>query len=147
MPPARPASRRRVIAALAAGAVASGVSPRALSADNLRVVEIRVYKLKPGVRDRFLALFGGGVLEMLQRHRIVVLGHGPSKHDADSCFLMRAYPSAEARNEQLKSFYGSDEWKRKYDAAATEMIETYNTLVLDAGDPALAALAKVVASA
>ena len=62
------------------------------------VVEVRVYKLKPGMRTAFQAA-ADEVMEMLARHRISVVGHGPSAHDADSYYLIRAYPSLEEREQ------------------------------------------------
>jgi len=107
-----------------------------------RIVEIRLYKLKPGVRDAFREVAKNSV-EMLGRHGITVVGHGPSAHDADSYFLMRAYPSIEEREKMLAGFYGSEEWETRFNATVMGMIETFNTVVLEATDPAIAALAKL----
>ena len=111
-----------------------------------RFVEVRVYKLKPGLRNRFHEIAKDAV-EMLNRHKITVVGHGPSAHDTDSYFLMRAYPSLEAREKALQGFYGSEEWEKRFNATVTEMIESYNTIVLEASHPAIAAIAKVAAPA
>ena len=95
-----------------------------------RFVEVRVYKLKPGMRDAFKSA-ADEVMEMLARHRINVVGHGPSAHDADSYYLMRAYPSLEAREQSLQGFYGSEEWAQRFNDRVTGMIESYNTVVLE----------------
>lgn len=107
-----------------------------------RFVEVRVYKLKPGLRDKFHEIARDAV-EMLNRHQITVVGHGPSAHDADSYFLMRSYPSLEAREKALQGFYGSEEWETRFNATVTGMIESYNTLVLEASHPAIAAIARM----
>ena len=107
-----------------------------------RFIEFRLYKLKPGVRDKFHAI-ALEVREMLERHKITVVGHGPSSHDADSYFLMRAFPSLEAREKALNAFYGSDEWAKRFNAKVTGMIESYNTIVLDASDPAVRTIARL----
>lgn len=106
------------------------------------VVEVRVYKLKPGMRTAFQAA-ADEVMEMLARHRISVVGHGPSAHDADSYYLIRAYPSLEEREQTLQGFYGSEEWAQRFNDRVTGMIESYNTAVLDAASPALSAIAKL----
>jgi hypothetical protein len=107
-----------------------------------RYVEVRLYKLKPGMREQFHAIAKDAV-EMLHRHEITVVGHGPSAHDADSYFLMRAYPSLEAREKALAGFYGSEEWAKRFNDTVMGMIESYNTIVLEAGDPAIRMIAKI----
>jgi hypothetical protein len=106
-----------------------------------RYIEFRLYKLKPGMRDKF-AVIAKDAAEMLGRHKIAVVGHGPSAHDADSYFLMRAYPSLEAREKALAGFYGSDEWAKRFNDAVMGMIESYNTIVLEASDPAINEIAR-----
>jgi hypothetical protein len=106
-----------------------------------RFVEIRLYKLKPGMREAFKEVARNSV-EMLNRHGITVVGHGPSAHDADSYFLMRAYPSIAAREKVLAAFYGSEEWETRFNTTVMGMIETFNTIVLEATDPAIAGLMK-----
>ena len=105
-----------------------------------RFVEFRLYKLKPGTRDTFHGIAADAV-EMLHRHGITVVGHGPSAHDADSYFLMRAYPSLEAREKALQGFYGSEEWAKRFNATVAGMIESYNTIVLEASSPAIRTIA------
>jgi hypothetical protein len=107
-----------------------------------RYIEFRLYKLKPGMRERFHAIAKDAV-EMLHRHKITVVGHGPSAHDADSYFLMRAYPSLEAREKALAGFYGSDEWMKRFNDTVTGMVESYNTIVLETDDPAVRTIAKL----
>ncbi len=107
-----------------------------------RFIEFRLYKLKPGMRDKFHEIAKGAV-EMLHRHKITVVGHGPSAHDADSYFLMRAYPTLEAREKALQGFYGSDEWAKRFNDTVTGMIESYNTIVLETSDPAIGMIAKL----
>ena len=107
-----------------------------------RYLEFRLYKLKPGMRGQFHAIAKDAV-EMLHRHEITVVGHGPSAHDADSYFLMRAYPSLEAREKALAGFYGSQEWAKRFNEEVTGMIESYNTIVLEATDPAVRTIAKL----
>ena len=103
------------------------------------ILEMRLYKLRPGTRDAFDRVFREGALPMLGRHAITVVSCGPSLHDADSYFLIRAYPSLEQREKVLEKFYGSEEWLQNYDEKVMAMIESYNTVVVPASDPAIAA--------
>jgi hypothetical protein len=93
-----------------------------------RFVEIRSYKLKPGVRDLFHQLVVREAMPMLQRWRVDVVAYGPSLHDSDSYYLMRAYSSPEERQQSQDAFYGSDEWKTGPRDAILASIESYITI-------------------
>src|SRR5437762_12838144 len=102
--------RRVVIAGLTALLVWPALALHANQAS--RVVEIRSYNLKPGTRDRFHQVFETEALPMLHRWKVDVVAYGPSLHDADSYYLMRAYANAEDRQRSEDAFYASDEWRR-----------------------------------
>jgi hypothetical protein len=55
------------------------------------VLEIRSYNLKSGTRQRFHQLFVDEALPLLKRWNVDVVAYGPSLHDRDSYFLMRAF--------------------------------------------------------
>ena len=94
------------------------------------VLEVRVYTLKPGLRDAFHARFIQEALPLLQRAGIDVVAFGPSLHDSDSYYLMRAFESLEARDRTEASFYGSREWVEGPRAAVLAAIDTYTTAVV-----------------
>ncbi len=94
------------------------------------MLDLRTYRLVPAGRDEFDSIFREGALPMLRRHRIEVVGYGPSLADDDHYYLARAFTSQARREEQLAAFYGSDEWRERYDAAVTELIESYHTVVV-----------------
>ena len=100
-----------------------------------RVVEIRSYNLKPGTRDRFHALFLKEALPMLQRWKVDVVAYGPSLHDKDSYFLMRAFDGVEQRQKSEDAFYGSDEWLKGPRERVLADIDSYTTIVVHL-DPA-----------
>jgi ketosteroid isomerase-like protein len=104
------------------------------------VVEIRSYNLKPGSRDRFHQLFLREALPMLQRWKVDVVGYGPSLHDSDSYYLMRAYSSVDERQRSEDAFYGSDEWKKGPREAILAAIDTYTTIVIRVDDATLRGL-------
>lgn len=97
------------------------------------VIELRVYCLKPGVRDAFEQRFEEAIRPMLERRGIKVLAAVPSLHDEQGFTLVRAFASVEQREAQLADFYNSIEWRMQHSAAVTDMIEQYDTCVVDAG--------------
>lgn len=105
-----------------------------------QVVEIRSYNLKPGTRDRFHQLFLKEALPMLQRWKVDVVGYGPSLHDADSYYLMRAFPSVEERQRSEDAFYGSEEWLKGPREAVLAAIASYTTIVVRLDDSTLRGL-------
>jgi NIPSNAP len=94
------------------------------------VLDLRTYKLVPGGLESFDRIFREGALPMLGRHEIDVVGYGPSLADAEHYYLARAFPSAARREQQLDAFYGSEEWRQRYERAVMELIETYHTVVI-----------------
>ena len=100
-------ARSIVLAAL----LSSLFAPAARGQDSARVLEIRAYNLKPATRERFHARFEREALPLLRRWNVDVVDYGPSRHDADSYFLMRSYASLEDRQRSEDAFYASDEWR------------------------------------
>lgn len=68
---------------------------------------------------------------MLNRWKVDVVRHGPSSHDEDSYYLMRAFASLEDRDQSEDAFYGSDEWKLGPREAILALIENYTTIVIE----------------
>jgi hypothetical protein len=95
------------------------------------VLDVRTYKLVPGGGEEFGRILRERALPMLERFRIEVVASGHSLDDCDVYYLIRAFPSAARRKEQLDSFYGSDEWRQNHRDAVLALIETYHTVVLE----------------
>ena len=109
-----------------------------------RLVEIRSYTLKPGTRDDYHQLFLREALPLLQRQQVDVVAYGPSQHDADSYFLMRAFDSIEARQRAEDEFYGSDEWINGPREAVLSRIISYTTVVITVDDDTLRGLRRAM---
>ena len=103
-------------------------------------VEIRSYALEPGTRPAFDRLMKQQALPMLQRWQVDVVDCGPSLHDEDSYYLIRAYPDLAARTASQDAFYGSDEWRQGPRESILALIAHFNSIVLMLDDAALAAL-------
>ena len=96
-----------------------------------KFVEIRSYALKPGTREEFDRIVTQQAIPMLRRWEVDVVAHGPSPHDDDSYFLIRAYASLADRQQSQDAFYGSQEWKDGPRAAILEPIENFVSIVLE----------------
>lgn len=104
------------------------------------VIEVRSYNLKPGTRARFNDLFLREALPMLQRWKVDVVAYGPSLHDENSYYLMRAFPGVEERQRSEDAFYGSDEWLKGPREAILAAIDSYTTIVIRLDDVTLRGL-------
>jgi hypothetical protein len=99
-----------------------------------RFVEIRSYNLKPGSRDEFHRLMTERSMPMLERWQVDVVDYGPSRYDADSYFLIRAYDSLEDRQQSQDRFYGSAEWRQGPREPILALIESFTSVVLEMDD-------------
>ena len=105
-----------------------------------RVLEIRSYNLTPGTRERFHEQFVRESLPLLRRWNIDVVAYGPSRHDKDSYFLMRAFSSLEERDRIEQAFYDSPEWRNGPRASVLAAIASYTTVVIQVDDDTLRGL-------
>src|SRR4051812_19211674 len=96
-----------------------------------RFVEIRSYNLKPGTRDDLHGRMGAVAVPMLLRWGVDVVAYGPSPHDADSYYLIRAYDSLAHREQSQDAFYGSAEWRQGPREGILALIENYTSIVLE----------------
>lgn len=71
---------------------------------------------------------------MLARWQIDVVASGPSLHNADAYYLIRAFTSLAHRQSSEDAFYGSDEWRQGHREAILALIETYSEVVLQLDD-------------
>jgi ketosteroid isomerase-like protein len=137
-----------VAAGLAAVATAAGLSSQPAFTTQPdekanRVVEIRAYNLKPGTRQRYHDRLVREALPLLNRWKVDVVSYGPSAHDDDSYYLMRAYASLDERQRSEDAFYGSDEWKNGLRGPVLADIESYATIVLNVDQQTLGGLRKL----
>jgi hypothetical protein len=95
------------------------------------VTEIRVYKLKTNMSEKFTEVFTKQSLPILKRWKVDVVDFGFSLVDPNSFYLIRNYQSIEQRELSQKAFYGSDEWINGPEKDIMDCIETYYTTVVD----------------
>jgi uncharacterized protein (TIGR02246 family) len=108
----------------------AGLETREPAPASAGVLEVRSYNLKPGTREAFHALVEHEALPLLRRFGIDVVAYGPSLHDSDSYFLMRAFASPEARERAEDTFYGSAAWKGGPREAVLAAIASFTTVVI-----------------
>ncbi|HEX5031884.1 MAG TPA: NIPSNAP family protein [Candidatus Eisenbacteria bacterium] len=96
-----------------------------------RLVEIRSYNLKPGTRAEFHRLVTERAMPLLERARMDVVAFGPSPHDDDSYYLIRAFDDLAHRDTSETAFYGGAPWLEGPRAAILALIENYAEFVIE----------------
>lgn len=96
------------------------------------MIEIFTLNLKRGTRDTFHQLYVTKSLSLLKKWKINVVAHGPSLHDENSYYVIRAFKSLEDRQEREEAFYSSDDWQKGPRTAMLALIENYTTVVISA---------------
>ena len=111
------------------------------------ILEIRTYRLKPGTGAEFVRVMQQDGVPLLLEFGISVVACGKSliaDDGSEDAYLIRAFASLDERRSQEERFYRSAEWRHGPRDAIISRIQSYHTVVLDAGDGAAAsALASV----
>lgn len=94
------------------------------------MIEILILNLKPGTREDFHQLFLESSLPLQKKWKLEVVAHGPSFHDENSYYVLRAFKSLADRQEKEDGFYGSDDWKQGPREALLSRIENISTIVV-----------------
>jgi hypothetical protein len=107
-----------------------------------KLVEIRSYHLKTGSRNEFHRLVLEESLPLMKRWDVDVIAFGPSAHDGNSYYLIRAYESLATRQSSQEAFYGSAAWQQGPREAIISLIEKDTSIVIEMDSAILDALRK-----
>ncbi|MBC3918458.1 NIPSNAP family protein [Undibacterium sp. CY18W] len=95
-----------------------------------RLIEIRTYRLKPGMAEAFHQAVHGLAVPMLKSRNMDVVAYGHSDHEEATYYLIRSYESRDALEQEQNAFYGSSEWKDGPRKELVDCIDSYmNTLI------------------
>ena len=98
------------------------------------IVEMRTYKVKPGLRAKFLETFESKVRPEHEKIGMKVLGPFLSIEDADTFFWMRTFPDLKTRVRMRDEFYGGKLFKEDLEKNHVPMLEKYDVVVVEAED-------------
>ena len=94
-----------------------------------RLVEIRTYRVKPGMAARFEEAMRGA-LPMVRASGMDVVAYGRSDHEHESFFLLRAYADRAQLEAQQAAFYSSKAWREGPREGLIACLDDYlNTLL------------------
>ncbi|MGH8243409.1 MAG: NIPSNAP family protein [Steroidobacteraceae bacterium] len=98
------------------------------------IIEMRTYRLKPGLRERFLEIFRSRSMREHARLGMRILGPFPSIEDPDVFFFMRGFPDLASREPMKAQFYEGELWKKELEGVLMPMIERYDVVLVDDPD-------------
>ena len=98
------------------------------------IVEMRTYKIKPGLRSQFLEIFRTRSVPAHAEIGMKILGPFLSIEDPDTFFFMRGFPDLASREPMKARFYDGELWKRELEAVLMPMIEKYDVVLVEAPD-------------
>lgn len=90
----------------------------------MRLVEFRSYKLKPQSGTEFHRLVVEQSVPLLEKFQMDLVAHGPSVHDQDCYYLIRAYHDLEHLTQSQEELYSSDDWRLGPREAIISLIES-----------------------
>ena len=112
------------------GVEQSSINSLSLAADQqIKVLELRNYVTKPGLRDKFIDYFETNFIDSQNVLGGCILGQFRVKAADDNFFWFRGYKDMEARSRYLPEFYYGQHWKR-YRNKANEMLVNNDNVYL-----------------
>jgi NIPSNAP protein len=96
------------------------------------IIEMRTYKIKPGVRFEFLKTFESKARPEHEKIGMKILGPFLSVEDDDTFFWMRAFPDQKTRTRLRDQFYEGKLWKEELEKKLMPMIEKFDVVVVEA---------------
>ena len=95
------------------------------------IIEVRNYKIKPGLRDQFIKLFESRAVPVQQSLGIKIFGPLLDVENPDTFVFLRAFPSMAERDRMKDLFYEGPIWKNELEGQAMPMIESYSSVLTE----------------
>src|SRR5947207_1948902 len=111
---------------------AEKIKAMASPASSEEVIEILTLDIKQGRRDEFHNVYVTQSVPLLKKWNFNLVAYGPSLHDANSYYVIRAFKSLEDRQVSEDAFYGSDDWKQGPRDTILELVDHFAYAVVSA---------------
>ena len=94
------------------------------------IVEIRQYRIAPGMRARFATFLREKTLAEQLRLGMTIYGPFEDDDDADVLTWLRGFPSLAERDRMKTAFYQGEHWLNELQDEAFAMIADYSNVIL-----------------
>ena len=95
------------------------------------IVEVRSYRVKPGLREEFIELFETRAVPALRAHGMKVTGPFVDVENPNKFVWLRSFPSLAERDLMKESFYEGELWKNELEAVAMPMLDSYDVILCE----------------
>ena len=96
------------------------------------IVEVRSYRIKPGMRDEFVRMFETRAVPAQREYGIKIVGPLLDVENPNKFVFLRSFPSLEDRDRMKDAFYGGDVWKNELEAFAMPLLDSYDVILCEA---------------
>ena len=96
------------------------------------IVEVRSYRIKPGMRDEFIKLFEARAVPALRKYGMKVVGPLLDVENPNKFVFLRSFPSIEDRERLKDEFYSSEIWKNELEPFAMPLLDSYDVILCEA---------------
>jgi len=98
------------------------------------IVEVRAYRIKPGLRAKFIEVFVQRAVSAQQSLGIQIVGPMIDVENPNKFVFLRSFPSLEERERMKTEFYEGPLWKNELEGIAMPMIESYDVILCETTD-------------
>ena len=96
------------------------------------IVEVRSYRIKPGMRDEFVRMFETRAVPAQREYGIKIVGPLLDVENPNKFVFLRSFPSLEDRDRMKDAFYGGEVWKNELEAFAMPLLDSYDVILCEA---------------
>jgi hypothetical protein len=97
----------------------------------MMIVEVRAYRIKPGLRAQFIELFVQRAIPAQQALGMQIIGPMIDVENPNKFVFLRSFPSLEDRDRMKNEFYGGELWKNELEGIAMPMIDSYDVILCE----------------
>lgn len=98
------------------------------------IIEVRRYRVKPGLRDKFIRFFEERAAPVQRELGILIVGPMLDLEDPDVFVWLRGFASLAERDRLKSAFYDGDPWKSELESIAMPMLDTYEAVLTETPD-------------
>lgn len=106
-----------------------GLVLRDTASEHCMIVEVRTYRVKPGLRDRFIEFFHRHAIPLQRAKGMTIAGPFLDTEDRDVFIWLRGFPSLDERDRMKRDLYEGEEWKSELEAIAMAMLDDFSSVL------------------
>ena len=98
------------------------------------IIEMRIYRLKPGKRPEFLEIFHTQSVPAHRQIGMTIAGPFLSVEDPDTFFFMRGFPDRSSHEPMKATFHDGVLWTNELKPVLLPMLDNYDVIVVEDAD-------------